>query len=284
MNTKLRLLLLALGAVALIAAGCGDDEDSGDSGDSSQASVLASAEKLTITATGPDEFKAPESAETGLTQITFVNNSDKPQGLQMARVEGDHSAAEVAEVIKSAMRGGPLPDWFFLGGGVTETPAGKSATVFQVLDPGTYYEVGEAPDSGVPIEVAGEESDDELPEGTATVTASEYTFTAEGLEKGTNEVLFENVGAQPHHLLAFPIKQGSTIEDIRNFIEQGNQGPPPIDEAAGDDTAILEGGDSQVVQLELKKSGTYALLCFISDREGGPPHVAKGMIGSVEIP
>ena len=281
MNAKFRLLLLALGAVALIAAGCGDDEDSGDSGG---ASSLASSQKLTITATGPDEFKVPESAETGLTQITFVNNSDKPQGVQMARVEGDHSAEEVAEVIKSAMRGGPLPDWFFLGGGVAETPAKKSGTVFQVLDPGTYYVVGQAPDSGVPITIEGDESDDELPEGTATVTASEYTFQAEGLKKGTNEVLFENVGAQPHHLLAFPLKKGSSVADIRKFIEQGNQGPPPIDEAAGAETAILEGGDSQIVTLDLKKSGPYVLLCFISDRQGGPPHAVKGMVAGTQVP
>jgi len=284
MTTKLRVLLLALGAIALIVAGCGDDEDSGGGSEGGGGNGAVPGQTLTITATGPNELQAPDSAETGATSIVFENNSDEPLSLQMARVEGDHSAAEVAEVVESAMRGGPLPDWFFLGGGTPETAPGKSQTAIQVLHPGTYYAVDGATDTGVAIKVEGEESDDELPEGTATVTASEYTFKAEGLKKGTNQVLFDNVGAQPHHLVAFPINEGSTIADIRKFVQQGGQGQPPVDEAAGGETAILEGGDSQVVQLDLKKSGDYVLLCFISDREGGPPHAVKGMIASTQVP
>ena len=45
---------------------------------------------------------------------------------------------------------------------------------------------------------------------------------------------------------------------------------------------MLDGGNKQVVQLELQR-GNYALLCFVSDRQGGPPHVAKGMIQEVEV-
>ena len=31
------------------------------------------------------------------------------------------------------------------------------------------------------------------------------------------------------------------------------------------------------------KAGKYAFVCFISDRAGGPPHVAKGMINEVVV-
>ena len=31
------------------------------------------------------------------------------------------------------------------------------------------------------------------------------------------------------------------------------------------------------------KPGKYALLCFISDRQGGPPHIAKGMITEATV-
>jgi len=48
-------------------------------------------------------------------------------------------------------------------------------------------------------------------------------------------------------------------------------------------TPVLDGGVAQVTDLELKK-GKNVLLCFISDRAGGPPHVAKGMIAEVDIP
>ena len=36
------------------------------------------------------------------------------------------------------------------------------------------------------------------------------------------------------------------------------------------------------VDLELKK-GNYALTCFISDREGGPPHALKGMVAETTV-
>ncbi len=39
-----------------------------------------------------------------------------------------------------------------------------------------------------------------------------------------------------------------------------------------------EGSDA----LELKK-GKYVPVCFISDRKGGPPHVAKGMISEATV-
>jgi len=34
---------------------------------------------------------------------------------------------------------------------------------------------------------------------------------------------------------------------------------------------------AQNITLDLK-AGSYAVICFISDRKGGPPHVARGMI------
>ena len=47
---------------------------------------------------------------------------------------------------------------------------------------------------------------------------------------------------------------------------------------------MLDGGGSQVVTLDLKQAGTYAMLCFISDRQGGPPHsIGEGMLGEVEV-
>ena len=45
---------------------------------------------------------------------------------------------------------------------------------------------------------------------------------------------------------------------------------------------MIDGGTKQVAQLELRK-GKYALVCFIADRAGGPPHVAKGMLQEVAV-
>ena len=45
---------------------------------------------------------------------------------------------------------------------------------------------------------------------------------------------------------------------------------------------MLEGGESQLVTLNLKP-GKYVLYCFISDRQGGPPHALQGMVDEVEV-
>jgi hypothetical protein len=59
--------------------------------------------------------------------------------------------------------------------------------------------------------------------------------------------------------------------------------PQPLEEVNAEETAVIDGGEEQLTEIELE-SGSYALLCFIPDRAGGPPHVAKGMISGATVP
>ncbi len=267
----LAYIAVALAAVAL--AACGEGE----------------AQELTFTLTQEGKgtkVTGPGSAETGLAEITLENESDGEGDMQLIRVEGDHSAEEVLEGLEKAMKGQAFPEWFFGGGGVGLLPAGESATVTQVLKPGTYYGIdteGGQPkaDAIAAVQVTGEESDEELSEGDGTVTAIEYGFEAEELPSGEVEIDFENGGAQPHHLIAAPLKGDATAADVEQAIKS-EKGQPPIDEKGTQNTAVLEGGEDQIVTFDLKP-GRYALLCFISDRQGGPPHALKGMVDEVEV-
>ena len=45
---------------------------------------------------------------------------------------------------------------------------------------------------------------------------------------------------------------------------------------------MLDAGRAQIDELELE-AGRYAFVCFLTDRAGGPPHVAKGMLSEVTI-
>lgn len=231
------------------------------------------------------KFSGPESAETGEVEITFANETKDEAELQLLRVEGNHSAEEVVEGLEDASNGKPFPDWFFAGGGVSTLKGGQSGTVTQVLYPGTYYAVNTEEDKLDPaqllaIEVTGDEPDEEL-EADATVEAAEYSFAADGLTAGENEIAFDNVGAQPHHLLIAPLKGDLTAEEIETSFKE-EKGPPPFDEKELQGTAVIEGGESQLVEMDLDP-GRYVMLCFISDRQGGPPHALKGMIDVVEI-
>lgn len=286
-SSRLRTLaVLVAAALSLSLVACGDDEGGGEG--AQQIAITVSDATKGAPGQGKTTVEAPATAETGLAEITLENSAKGEADVQLIRTTGDHSAAETLKNVAAVIQGKALPDWFFGGGGVPATPSGASQTVTQVLEPGTYYVLNTSalqgppsPESVPTIEVSGEESDAELPEADATVTASEYTFEAEGLKAGKTTIKFENAGAQPHHLEAFPILAGRTIEDVEEFAKT-EKGKPPVNFEAGIGTEVLEGGTSQLVTLDLK-AGNYALLCFISDRQGGPPHVAKGMIVEVEV-
>jgi hypothetical protein len=261
---------------AIGVAACGDNGDDGQE-------LAFNASDRAVT--------GPTSAETGTAEITLTNDGEKEADLQLIRVDGEHSADEVIRVLGGAMEGEGLPDWFFAGGGVGLTQAGESQTVTQVLEPGTYYAFNTGtdappdPESVPAVEVTGDPSDDELSDTDSTVRTIDYGFETEGeLQVGENEITFENAGAQPHHVIAQPIAEGKTIEDVRAFLRDGGQGQPPLDESGVVETAVLDGQESQVVTLDLKQPGKYAMLCFVSDRQGGPPHsIGEGMLGEVEV-
>ena len=260
-------------ATGLLAA-CGGDDDP-------QAITFTGTEKAGIT--------GPSSAETGSAEITFENDGKETSDLQLLRVEGDHSAAEVAKALGDASQGKPFPDWFFAGGGAGTTAAGESQVITEVLEPGTYYAVSTAgapdPKKFAAVEVTGDASDEELEADGGEVEAIDYGFKASGLKAGENEILFSNTGAQPHHILASRFIRGdATAADAEKFLKSGPGagGKPPLIQKGSQDTAVVEGGDSQLVTLNLKP-GRYALYCFISDRQGGPPHVIKGMVDEVEV-
>ncbi len=194
----------------------------------------------------------------------------------------------MVEGLDEAIRGRAFPDWFFAGGGVGTTGPDQSQTVTQVLQPGTYYAFNtesEGPPDAKTVSgmaVSGDESDAEV-EGDETVTAVEYAYEADTLPSGEVKIAFDNAGAQPHHLLASELIGESTAEDVEAFFKEENpKAKPPLREKGTLSTAVIEGGESQTVTLDLKP-GRYALYCFISDRQGGKPHALKGMIDEVEV-
>jgi len=287
---SMRSAALVLAAVALL-AGCGGDDESSD------ASAEPNAVSLSVSKSGSTyELTAPESLEAGLAEISLqVDTAASEQhDAQLVRVEGEHTLAEVLEVVGA--EGAPTPSWLFAAGGVRSTAGGKTSTVTQVLEPGTYYalDTGQGEGDDAPsfaeqgatatFEVTGEAGDAELPEADAMVTAEEYSFETEGLEPGVNRILFDNTGEELHHLIAFPYAEGATFEQVKGAFasDEAPQGPPPVDFERITSTTVLEGGTSQITELDLS-AGKYAFVCFISDRAGGPPHVVKGMINEVVV-
>lgn len=292
-----------IAAAALGLSACGDDADdaaappSGE-GDTSSSAAPAS-ETLAIEATVDGESQAltiAESVPAGLVTLEFTNSDMAPRSAQFLRVEGDQTVDQVIEDVFAAPEGSPTPDYVRDGGGIGTVAPGETASASQVLAPGRYVVVdGDSGGENAPpaatgeFMVTGEPVEAELPEAPGRISAiddgaDEYGFEFEGLVAGENEVRFENTGQELHHALFFPIVGDATIDDVSAFIASEGQptGPPPIDFERGTGTTVIDGGIAQNITIDLP-AGRYATICFIADREGGPPHAALGMIEELTL-
>jgi hypothetical protein len=276
------LLAVALGAVVLGTAACG-----GDDGGEAQAMTA----EVTSTGDGRFELTAPESLEAGLVRLEFTNSTEDQADAQLVRVDGDHSLDEVLAVFESET----TPDWINATGGAGQIAPGATGVAELVLEEGTYYlaDLGSPPGDNPPshaengatamFTVSGDDGG-ELSEVDASIEMADYNFVPEGLKAGKNTLLLTNTGKEIHHTLAVPINEGATMADVREFVTSDGppSGPPPLDFEKLTGTSALDAGREQIAELELE-AGRYAFLCFISDRAGGPPHVAKGMVREVTI-
>ncbi|MEA2192025.1 MAG: hypothetical protein QOI73_2146 [Solirubrobacteraceae bacterium] len=282
--------LAAVGTAALV-AGCGDDssKDSAASATTFAVEATRSGEKPKLT--------FPSTVKAGLVKMTLKNSDTRAHSAGLVRLVGDHTVDEAIKITSGGEDGAPIPDWLQDGGGLETVKAGQTGTVEQVLAPGRYAitddETKNADGEGKSnaqlgakgeFTVTGPASKADLPDVPATVTAKEYSFQFKGLKAGTNQVRFENTGKQLHHALFFPINKGSTIADAKKAFasQQAPKGPPPVDFDNGFGTAVIDGGIAQNVTLDFA-AGSYAVVCFIQDRAGGPPHVAKGMISELVV-
>jgi plastocyanin len=273
--------LLAASLLCLVPAACGSDDESADSGSDEPTAVTFEA---TEPSKGKVELDGPKTVPAGLTEITLKNAGKGLHDAQIYRVEGDKTADEVLAGVIDPSGEAPLPDWVVGGGGVGSVAPGESATVTEVLEPGTHYVLDSAQGGIAKLEVTGEASTAELPEVEAEIAARDYSFETAGIKPGANSVKFDNVGKQPHHVVAMPLVEGATIADAKKFLTSKGEpeGPPPVDFEKGLSTAVIDGGQAQVAELDFKK-GKYALVCFIVNRGGGPPHATLGMVDEVDV-
>jgi plastocyanin len=281
----------ALGALALVAASlvlgaCGDDDEG-------KQAAAATPNKLAITASEAGKqsrLSVPRSVPAGLVTVELTNTGKVFHEAQLIRLDPGHTPDEALRVI--AAEGAPSPAWIHAAGGTGPAPPRGSSSATQRLSPGNYM-VYDAPflneGQGVKFGVAtfkvdGQADGGELPKSTANVEAYEYGFRASGLNAGANTVKFTNAGSEPHHVIAAPYEPGATAAEVREAFKREQGGAePPLDFENPSSTARIDGGTEQITELDLEKPGKYALLCFVSDRKGGPPHVAQGMIAEITV-
>jgi hypothetical protein len=265
-------------ALSAVVAGCG----------SSSTSTTKPAKTLSISVEnfgGETQVKVPSGVEAGVTQMKFTNGAQGTHSAQLVRYDQGHDVQQALKAGNAWGNGGkPLPAWLHLAGGFGTVKAGQSATATLKLDPGSYA-VLDLEAKGKPVygtfNATGKASGDQVPGAAATIRAAEYAFTTSGFKPGANEVEFEDQGKQPHMFAIAPIAAGKSIDDVRSYAKN-QKGPSPVEDSKAVDAAVLDSGGKQTLTLNLK-AGKYALLCFVPDRQGGPPHVVKGMVSELDV-
>ncbi len=277
---------------ALAIAACGSSSSStssSTSGSATGSAASAAGLHLTISEAGKEaKLSGPATTAGGVVAVTLQNTGKSPHNLQFAQVVGDHTVAEAYKQIQGNST--KTPGWLRAAGGVSTTMPGQSNSATVDLSAGKYL-VTETPGPGATLAPAQTSltvtpgtGATALPSTPATVTAAtagtdKYRWKLSGLHVGPNRLTFKSEGAQALHvLIAIAIKPGqnpSLAEIEKSF---ASNGPPSFaDLPTYRTTAVLDGGRSQVTTVDLKR-GTYVFFCPLTDRDGGKPHFAEGLL------
>lgn len=238
----------------------------------------------------------PASVSGGLVNVQLTNSGRKAHNAQIIRVDPGHTVQDAYKVIASNSNKSPL--WLHGAGGVGGTGPGATNSAQVVLSAGTYYilDAGMNTSKGFgTFQVQGAGSAAALPSTTATITAQETgpkksTFKISGLKAGDNAIKFQSPASNKdlHQFIAIPLRPGAKLAEVKKFLASRGKpaGPPPFagrPGGGGHDAAVIDPGLGEIANIKLKAGSSYALVCFLSDHGGGPPHFLQGMLAKVDI-
>ena len=97
-------------------------------------------------------------------------------------------------------------------------------------------------------------------------------------------LLFKNRADEPHFVVMQQVVEGTTTEQVLEYLQSGEEGPPPSwAMQAGMETGTLSPGRSMTVDYDLP-AGQYVIMCFFPDPEmGGMPHALMGMLEMIHL-
>jgi hypothetical protein len=291
----MRLSAAALVVALLPAAGCGSSKKSTTS---TTATVAPATLALSISESGKTaKFTAPASTKGGLVTVRLTNNGKKLHGAQLFRITGGHTVQQAIQATSGESN--KTPDWIRAQGGVGGASPGETQAATVNLPAGKYAVVDfagaeEGPSSGPPAiaeMTVTSGTVGSLPATATTITATapakdKYKWQISGpLKSGSNAIRFASKGADAlHHIVAVRLTAEVPVSTVLKDLEKEN-GPPPsyVDRSVNYSSSVLDGGKSETTQLILAKPGKYIFLCHLSDRDGGKPHFAEGLITKVNV-
>ena len=236
-------------------------------------------------------FSGPKTTKGGLVTLKVKNTSKQPRGVQLVQVRGNHTAQEALKIVGSDSP--KVPDWIRGMGGIGAVPPGQSAEAAVNVPAGKYLVTDAASQGGPPgytqLRVTAGKTGSLPSTATKLVGAKQgehhYAWQVSGqLKAGKNDVTFDSRGTDALHLIGLVRVKGNPSEAQikKGFAKQGRP-PSFVDQASFQASAVLDGGRSQTTPLYIRKPGRYVLFCPLTDREGGKPHLAEGMLKTVTV-
>lgn len=281
---RARALGAAFLAGTLLIAACGDDDDTATGVDDGGEPTA-----LTLTLDDDGLTGLPDSFAGGAVEVTLTLEGTREfASVDFSKVDDGTTAEQFAEDILTVFEGNPFPEYVRNGAGV-EAVQGAATTSTILLEPGTHVvwhdgapgEDEDAPPEIIATVVEVTSGGGDLPDGDGTITARDYGFDVDVSGPGT--LVFRNDGpVQFHHavLMDFGTNEPAAVEAaLPALMESEGEGPPPdgIDMEQVDfefgGSAVFGPGLGGTFEADVVEGNTYAVVCFISDRSGGPPHV-----------
>lgn len=113
------------------------------------------------------------------------------------------------------------------------------------------------------------------------VHASDYAFAAPArIPAGMTRFDLVNDGPALHHLQIVRLDSGRTVADLERALH-AHAPLPQWAAVVGGPNAVDPGGISNAT-LDVRP-GNYALVCFVADGPGAPPHFAQGMLKALTV-
>jgi hypothetical protein len=255
-------LVLAVGAVGLLAAGCGSDDGGDESSattaaaeattttvDATAAFCDAAAELSTAFTTGPDvDFETATDEEIAAGTLDFA--ADLAPSFEALEANAPDEVADAATTMRETVEEAVAAD----DGSLIETDAFTDAAsaMFDTATPTCEWTP-------------------------ADVSAVDYSFDGvpETVPAGPTAVVLTNDGDEAHEMIVFRKNDGVT-ESFDDLLAL------PEDEAEQKVTVLggvspTEPGEDGYAYLDLE-SGEYMAICFLpTGGEEGPPHFLQGM-------
>jgi len=312
----MKRVLATVAVLILLATGCGgDDEEPATTGGptSTEAPVQGGTLNVETPATNEKSFTAPGEINGGVVTMTFKNNGKLKHEAFLLGI-GDRPEEEALRAFAPVIKedGAPIPEFLKAGGGVFEVRPGQTGTSSITVPAGRYLitcnltdadsqedqgeEEGERPQLPVHFEqgmrklltvTSGAAEPSALPQGDGVIGAKEYAFDVPALTAGKKQLVLRNDGPKEIHMAAFlefpaGVDEAGAQRALQSFAQAESAGTPPPpgtpEPTEGAFGGVLDVGRAQTFEADLKAGHTYAVACFIPDRAGGPPHVAKGMV------